>query len=67
MVNLHKVREKGQENLLMREIRLLQEVKHPNLVSCLGAFMSNNNCYIVTDYCAEGDLRSFLVKKGTFR
>ena len=50
--------------MLMREIKLLQELSHQNMISCLDALMTNNNCYIVTDYCPEGDLGSFINKKG---
>lgn len=65
MVNLHRVREKRHEELLLREIKLLQEIKHPNLVGCLDALMTNNNCYIVTDYCEDGDFGVLLNRRGT--
>jgi hypothetical protein len=29
--------------------------------------MTSNNCYIVTDHCTEGDLCSFLAKKGKIK
>ena len=67
VINLHKIREKGLEGLLMGEIKLLQELRHENLVYCLDALMTTNNCYIVTDHCAEGDLCSFLAKKGKIK
>lgn len=67
VINLHKIREKGLEDLLMRQIKLLQELKHENVVYCLDALMTSNNCYIVTDHCTEGDLCSFLAKKGKIK
>ena len=64
VVNLQRVREKGLEEMLLREIKLLQEVRHENLLQCYDALMTANNCYIVTDYCAEGDLAAVLLAKG---
>ncbi len=64
VVNLQRVREKGLEEMLMREIKLLQELKHENLLFCYDALMTANNCYIVTDYCGEGDLAAILSVKG---
>jgi serine/threonine protein kinase len=48
VVNLSKVKSKGLEELLNREIRLLREMKHENIISCLDVLMTSNNCYIVT-------------------
>jgi serine/threonine protein kinase len=64
VVSLGKVREKGLEELLNREIRLLKELKHENVISCHDVLMTANNCYIVTEYCPQGDLAALLTKKG---
>jgi serine/threonine protein kinase len=37
-------------------------VKHPNCLQCLDIFSSNNNCYIVTELCNEGDLESRVIR-----
>jgi serine/threonine protein kinase len=54
------------EVLLNREIQLLRDIKHQNVISCLDVLMTANNCYIVTEYCPQGDLGSIIAKKGTF-
>ena len=48
VVSLAKVRSKGLEEMLNREIRLLKDIKHQNVISCLDVLMTANNCYIVT-------------------
>ena len=63
VVNLHKVREKSQMDMLMREIKILQELKHENVIACRDVLMTSNNCYIVTDCYPEGDLGKVLAKK----
>lgn len=64
VVSLAKVRSKGLEEMLKREIRLLKNIKHQNVISCLDILMTANNCYIVTEFCPQGDLASILTKKG---
>ena len=44
--------------LLYSEIEILKTLKHPNILNCLEVFSSNNNCYIITEFCAEGDLET---------
>ena len=49
-------------DLLQSEIEILKIVRHPNCLQCLDIFSSNNNCYIVTELCNEGDLDSKVIK-----
>ena len=65
VVSLAKVREKGVEEMLKREIRLLRELCHRNIIACRDVLMTANNCYIVTEFCPQGDLAALLAKKGT--
>jgi serine/threonine protein kinase len=65
VVNLAKVREKGVEEMLKREIKLLRELSHRNVIACRDVLMTANNCYIVTEFCPQGDLAALLAKKGT--
>jgi serine/threonine-protein kinase ULK/ATG1/polo-like kinase 4 len=59
------VREKGVEELLTREVRLLREVAHEHVIACREVLMTANNCYIVTEFCPQGDLAALLAKRGT--
>lgn len=36
---------------------------HKNIVGLYDVYQTNNNMYIVTEYCEDGDLRTFLKKK----
>jgi serine/threonine protein kinase len=48
-----------------RELRVLINLRHPNLVTFMGACLEENLC-IVTEYCAGGDLFTLLHKKKDF-
>lgn len=41
----------------------MKKVDHPNIVKMLDIYQTNNNMYIVTEYCGDGDLNSYLKKK----
>jgi serine/threonine protein kinase len=42
----------------------MKDLKHPNILECYCAMNSKNNCYIVTDYCQNGDLERYLKVNG---
>jgi serine/threonine protein kinase len=44
----------------------LKKINHVNLLKCFDTYNTLNNCYIVTEYCNEGDLASILKKKGRY-
>ena len=64
VINLSTLRHRQQEQLLQREVRLLRECRHQNIVDCVEVFRSEKNCYIVTEYCSGGDLKMLLDRKG---
>lgn len=41
----------------------MKKIEHPNIVKLLDVYQTNNNLYIVTEFCDEGDLRSYLKLK----
>ncbi|KAM0946498.1 putative glutaminase, protein kinase TKL-Pl-5 family [Dioscorea sansibarensis] len=49
------------------ELTLLEKVRHPNLVQFVGAVTQNVPMMIVSDYYPNGDLRSYLQKKGRLK
>ncbi|KRX06976.1 Protein kinase-like domain [Pseudocohnilembus persalinus] len=48
---------------LNREIQVLKNLKHPNLVCLREIQESKNNLYMILDFCDGGDLRNYLEKK----
>ncbi len=40
----------------------MKKIDHPNIVKLFDVYQTNNNMYIVTEYCKAGDLNSYLKK-----
>ncbi len=51
---------KGNYQLLQNEIKILKELDHPNIIKMHDVFYTENNCYIITQYCEGGTLQSNL-------
>ena len=48
------------EKLIQREISVLQSLHHQNVISLLEVFTTNNNYYLVFEYCENGDLKNYI-------
>ena len=46
--------------MLQCEIEALRTLSHPNVLKCFDVFTTVNNCYIITEFCGEGDLASLI-------
>lgn len=46
--------------MLNRQIKIIQISKHDNVIRCIDVLKSSNNCYIITEYCPDGDLQKFI-------
>ena len=57
-----KQRIKQQKDLenIEREIAILQTVKHPNIVAMHPVIQTENNLYLIMDYCKDGDLQGLM-------
>ena len=56
------VKKKDVSREVMKEMRLLREVRHVNINSFIGAVVDPSRVIIVTDYCAKGSLYvSFII------
>jgi serine/threonine protein kinase len=42
---------------VLKEVRLLQSLDHPNIVSYLDSFLSGDELVIVVEWAAAGDLK----------
>ncbi|VTJ67594.1 Hypothetical predicted protein, partial [Marmota monax] len=54
-INISKMSSKEREES-RREIAVLANMKHPNIVQYRKSFKENGSLYIVMDYCERGDL-----------
>ena len=67
-----KVIKKDKENELdeqeiRNEIDILKKLSHPNIVKIYEFFISENHYYIITEFCKEGELFSYIKNKYTER
>ncbi|XP_054716580.1 probable serine/threonine-protein kinase nek3 [Uloborus diversus] len=54
MLNLNK----QEKDEALKEVQVLSQMQHPNIITYHSSFEENDNLYIVTDYCDGGDLYS---------
>lgn len=52
------------KRLFHTEVEVMKKIKHPNLLHLYDFLETNSNYYLVTQYCADGDLKSYVKKKG---
>lgn len=48
------------QTLLKNELTVLQRINHPNLLRVHEIYESKNNTYIISEYCEQGDLSSYV-------
>ena len=59
------LRSKDRENeQLNTEIEILKKLQHPNLIHCFDVYSTVNNCYIITEFCDQGDLENRITTRG---
>ena len=51
------------EQEIRNEIDILKKLSHPNIVKIFEFYISNAHYYIVTEYCKEGELFSYIKNK----
>ncbi|EGC35140.1 hypothetical protein DICPUDRAFT_152543 [Dictyostelium purpureum] len=49
---------------MLREIKILKNMRHPNIVQYIGACCNEGRYMIVTEYIKGGDLHQFIKKRG---
>ena len=49
--------------MLEGEIEALKKLSHINIMKCFDIYSTQNNCYIITEFCNEGDLENLLKKR----
>lgn len=48
---------------IQSEIDIMKKMDHENVVKLLDVYQTNNNMYIVTEFCEHGDLRNHIKKR----
>jgi len=51
------------KQMLEGEIDALRKLNHVNILKCYDVYSTVNNCYIITEFCTEGDLQTLLKKR----
>lgn len=59
-------KENSPNHFLMEEVKILSEVDHPNIIKYLKHYESEKYLYVVTEYCAGGDLFQKIIDQGKF-
>jgi calcium-dependent protein kinase len=54
------------ENQISNEIQILRLLDHPNIMKIYEFYEDNDNFYILSEFCDEGDLKSKCEKHGKF-
>ena len=65
VIDRKKLKGKSHE-LLINEITLLHAIRSANVVSLISATKTENNYYLVMEYCNGGDLKRFIDARGGF-
>lgn len=64
VMDLDKCSEKFKEKFLPRELSMLIQVKHENVVNVFDIFKSNHKIYIFMEYCPNGTIADAVKKEG---
>lgn len=51
-------------DMFYRELRIMNHLKHPNILNFENFVQTNNSFYLVVNYCNNGDLQKKLEKDG---
>eukprot|EP01084_Bolivina_argentea_P288476 495122_1 len=57
---------KMNHTLFEKEVSILKELKHPNIINFINCYMDSDNYYIATSLCAGGELFDRIVKATKF-
>ena len=57
------VKDAVSREMLDCEIEALTKLKHPNILKCFDVVRETSHCFIITEFCNEGDLSSYWKKR----
>ncbi len=56
VIDLKSIKDRPARQMLEGEIDALKKLNHINIMKCHDIYSTVNNCYIITEFCNEGDL-----------
>ena len=65
-VKVIKKEEAKQFHTIIKEISILKELDHPNIVNIIETYETERNCFVVLEYCAGGEIFNKLVNLRVF-
>lgn len=63
VIDIRQIQGRPEKKMLEGEIEALKKLNHPCILKCHDIFSTANNCYIITEFCNEGDLENLLKKR----
>jgi serine/threonine protein kinase len=63
VIDLKSITDRSARQMLEGEIDALKKINHSNVLKCHDIYSTVNNCYIITEFCNEGDLDNLLKKR----
>lgn len=63
VIDIRSFKDKIGKQMLEGEIDALRKLNHVNILKCYDVYSTVNNCYIITEFCTEGDLQNLLKKR----
>ncbi|EAR99151.2 Serine/Threonine kinase domain protein (macronuclear) [Tetrahymena thermophila SB210] len=60
VIDLHQVKDEYTWGLICSEIDIMKKLKCENVVKLIDVFQTQNNAYIITELCEDGDLVDFM-------
>lgn len=67
IVTVKKLRQQNLFGLLQNELQAMKMVTHPNIVQLYEVLNTQNNVYMVMEFCDSGDVGQILKEKGTIQ
>jgi serine/threonine protein kinase len=66
IINKLNLEKNFKKSILYDEIKILKDIDHPNIIKIYEFFEDDENYYMVTEYCPEGDLATHIQKMECF-
>ncbi|KAM3138205.1 hypothetical protein pb186bvf_009668 [Paramecium bursaria] len=63
VIDNNTIMESNNLDLLQKEIDIMKKLQHSNIVQLIDVFQTQNNTYLISEYCNGPDLRQFILQK----